>query len=436
MKIELPLNPDYVDWNVWAAVREFLQNAKDAETLGFPSGHNYNPNDETLLVRTRGTVLSRETLILGQTNKRGDGRMIGHFGEGYKLAALALLRRGLQVSIRTGTESWVPSTAPSAQFGGAVTMLWNIQEGLPHVDEISVIIKGITPKLWEEIQDAVLWLRPPSPEETIQTTHGSILRESRFKGLLYVKGLFVAKLPGDYEDGYNLVDVTLDRDRKLAEPWALNSALTNVWDEAMAKYPATSRAFLARLQQGKDDIGYSRYHNFSADSKAAIAAAFHETYGQDAIPCGSLGEAQNLENLGARPAVVSREELEVFEKILPKAADVARSREKGVKKTYQWSDFSQAEKDTILRAVGLLERADSSISLAKVSIVDFNSERTLGIYSAEHGDIYIARHLLTDPVEFLATMAHEWCHARGSKDGTASHEHAIEALLSRALWYA
>lgn len=432
VKLELTLDPNYVEWTVPEAVREFLQNAKDEDTLGHPMRVTHNAKTLVLRIENSGTILTRDTLVLGRTNKRGDGTMIGHFGEGYKLATIALLRRGLTVKILTGGDRWTPSIERSDKFANAELLVWDIEGGRPSgLDKVVVEIGGIDADAWDVVQDATLWLRPPT--DTIKTSHGTLLRGDRYRGKLFVKGLLVGALPGSYHDGFDLDDVALDRDRKLANPWDLSAALSNLWDEAMAKVPALARTFMQRLREGDQDVGRAAYHCFSADAQGAIKAAFSEVHGA-AVPVGSLGEAQALENLGVKAAVVSRQEMEVLRSILPKHEDVLRDRSRGVAAIYQLGDLSEVEHATLRRAVELIQRGDAGFNLDHVKVVDFHSEGTCGTFDPAGSDISVARRLLADPPELVATLVHERCHQGGSHDGTVAHEHAIERLLSRALW--
>src|ERR1700674_1452231 len=97
-RIELTLKTDYVpNWNVDDGIREFVSNAQDAKTQYgdsikidwyLPAGET---TQGTLRIENTGSVLSRETLLFGQSTKYGQSQTIGSFGEGSKLATLALL---------------------------------------------------------------------------------------------------------------------------------------------------------------------------------------------------------------------------------------------------------------------------------------------------------------------------------------------------------
>lgn len=121
---EITISPNYVsNWGIKEAIREILQNAIDGETNGYEKIVDYN--GDTLNITSLGVNLQAKDLILGCSSKDDQDGMIGKYGEGFKLALVVLLRKGLNVEIQNGNKIWTPSFKISDTFG---TQVLNIEE--------------------------------------------------------------------------------------------------------------------------------------------------------------------------------------------------------------------------------------------------------------------------------------------------------------------
>ena len=90
------------DWGEWEAIRDIVQNALD-ETENYSWGYD----DEGLYIRDVGKGVAVADFLLGPPKLKPDYAR-GKFGEGMKIAALALLRQGYSVRVETvGKEIWI-----------------------------------------------------------------------------------------------------------------------------------------------------------------------------------------------------------------------------------------------------------------------------------------------------------------------------------------
>ena len=67
---------------------------------------SYDPTHQRLTLVNRSVGLQRRVLLLGASRKADSVHVIGQFGEGMKVGALALLREGRSVEMLTGDERW------------------------------------------------------------------------------------------------------------------------------------------------------------------------------------------------------------------------------------------------------------------------------------------------------------------------------------------
>lgn len=211
---ELPLSPNYVcNWGVKEAIRELLQNAIDGEHCGHPKEIKYNESERVLYIINNETKLPKSSLVLGCSSKDSIEGMIGKFGEGYKLALIVLLRKGFTVDIINADERWTPNFTISEKFG---TQVLNIEvNNLEHAEtDLCFAITGIDKELYTELLTYFPCI-DGDYGNMVESENGYILLEPKFKGKMYVEGLYVQS-DNNFKYGYNFNSdvVDLDRDRK------------------------------------------------------------------------------------------------------------------------------------------------------------------------------------------------------------------------------
>jgi len=90
------------EWGEWEAIRDIVQNALDEA-----EAYRWGYDERGLWVSDRGKGVAVADFLLGPPKLKPDWAR-GRFGEGMKIAALALIRKGYPVYIETvGRELWV-----------------------------------------------------------------------------------------------------------------------------------------------------------------------------------------------------------------------------------------------------------------------------------------------------------------------------------------
>lgn len=212
-KYELPISLGYVEsWGTREAIREILQNSIDANEIGYYKEINYDENTETLTITNRRAKLPISSLVLGGSSKREMENQIGHEGEGYKLALVVLLRKGYNVRILNSDKEWIPSFEFSEKFNSKILTIHS--KSIEDTNKVSFIIKGITPTVYNDLYKYFPCIDDDFGE-TVECSTGSILLDERFKGKMFVGGLYIQD-DNNFSYGYNFNSdaVTLDRDRK------------------------------------------------------------------------------------------------------------------------------------------------------------------------------------------------------------------------------
>jgi len=430
--LELTLNPGYVrNWGAWEAIRELLQNAQDAHDIGRDMEVNYitNTKEPMLRIVNQGVVIDRETLLMGTTSKAEDNRQRGKFGEGFKLAWLVLSRMGFTVRCRSGAEQWIPHIEHSDQFGAEVLKV----ECSPvkYRNAIQVDVIGLGKEDWDEIKERCLFLSKIKKADMIDLDYDRILTAEDKVGVLYVKGVYVGRLPGRYFYGYDLDDVDLDRDRRLADPWSLKYAITKVLNKALSRKMVKTEDIWQLLQNDEWEEGRAVRDNLYTNStiSTAMAKIFTEKHGDEAVPVSSSVETMDAKHYGIKGVAVGRTLKAVIEKETGSYESKQQQLETQAKHIYSLMELEAEEQVRFEWAVNLVKEHCPG---HEINIVDFYSDAILGRWQGD-GRIELARRTLTDRKQLISTLVHELAHDGGLEDGSVEHRDACDELFAKII---
>ena len=217
---EITISPNYVsNWGINEAIREILQNAIDADKNGYKKSIYYS--GDTLYINNEGISLSAKDLILGCSSKSDQDGMIGKYGEGFKLALVVLLRKGMNVYVDNNDKLWSPSFKVSEQFGAQVL---NIEEsGDGRREGLTFVISPVDQQLYNSLLNYFPCI-DESFGNVVNCDNGQILLDKQFKGKMYVEGLYI-QTDDNFQYGYNFNSdvVELDRDRKAINYYELRA---------------------------------------------------------------------------------------------------------------------------------------------------------------------------------------------------------------------
>lgn len=425
MKIELTIKTDYLPgWGVWQGLRELVQNARDAELeLGAPMTVDWH--NDTVRIENDGATLPHEALLLGHTTKVGREELIGRFGEGLKLGILALVRAGMPVKIRSGSEVWVPTIQRSEKFNADV-LVFDIQGGRKSENRVRVEVQGISKETWEGAMWKFRFLTKEPESASVVTDSGALLLGEKMKGHVFMKGIYVTTDP-KLEYGYDLARGELDRDRKMVDQYDLMFRQRDILAHANAKRPDLISGFVAALEKNAPDVrGFDTYAYVPSDVKEAVVLDFKTKHGKDAVPVRTLSESKDLDHLGKKGVVVGEALANVLS--MPTAAQVKEALREETTARYGWSDLTEEERRNLTEAIDLINLSGvAKASLDHIDVVDFRSPDLLGLF--KDGRTLLSRQRLSDRNVSLMTLVHEVAHHAGS-DGAKDHVATIEAIWS------
>lgn len=423
-KIQLTIKTSYLPtWGVSEGIREIVQNGKDSE-VEFGAELKIDWYNNTLRVENTGATLARNVLLLGQTSKVGNASLIGKFGEGFKLGILALLRDGYPVKIRTGGEVWEPKLESSDLFLGEQVLSFHISTGRDFKNRVRVEIGNISKAAWEELRENFLFLNPPQANEVVKTYNGDLLLHPKYAGKVFVKGIYVQN-HGDISFGYNLSDVTLDRDRKMVESWNLQYNTRTVLLSAISKEPKLLPKFFSLLEDNENEaktLDSGNIYGLSENTSNNVVDLFNHKYGKEAVPVENMEQSKSLEHLGCHGIVVSKPLYAVLASRTGGATAALAKLQNEVSCLHSWSDLTESERISLDRAIA---EVAAVVPVGDVNIATFRNKKLYGQF--KNGEVLIAKNILSDYPETLATLIHEVAHKAGG-DGEHAHIEEIERI--------
>lgn len=430
MKIEMTIGKNYVDWSLWEAIRELMQNGLDAKKDGHEFSVTYVEKDKMVRLVTKGATLEPRTLLVGYTSKRGRTDQLGRFGEGYKLALLALVNSGHRTVIRTGADKWVPEVAPSEKFGGEMVLVIDVQKGVvKERNAIEIEVADVEPADWESLQRKLLFLLAAT--DTVATSKGAVIFDESKRGHIYVGGIFVQQV-GNYVCGYDLPPnvAKIDRDRRLIDGWDLSNVTATIWNEAVDLRPDLIEMVDRLMRENKPDVEHLRYTwNTGNKLREKMAARFRETFGENAIPVRQPQEMEEAAFYGKRGIVVPEAMLEVLKEETGTINTVKSDSKNLISATFGVSDLTTEESDVFLKAFALASLGAPDVPLSRFRIAEFKDPSLHGLRENEH--ILVGRQMLKTVKDTLETLVHEMAHERSkSGDATIEHQKVIEEMWS------
>ena len=244
-KYELSLVKSYVqEWTAEDAIREIIQNAIDESNRVEDNAMSveYDPGEKTLIISNKKSVLTHDTLLLGNTSKATDDNMIGKFGEGYKLGILVLTRENHPVTIQNYglKETWTARFVNSRRWKDEVLTIFTEKSQIwskPTHNNLSFVISNVDQGMYDEVVKKTLFLKDIYTGAYVEdnykkTSYGNILFEESEKGRVYVNGLFVTILE-DLKYGYDIKAryIEIGRDRNLIDSYKITKYTTLMWME-------------------------------------------------------------------------------------------------------------------------------------------------------------------------------------------------------------
>jgi hypothetical protein len=441
-KIALSVSSDYLpNWGAYEGLRELVQNYIDSQDdCGVKGSISYEGGTymgKVTLTNHGARPLTREALLFGVTSKANRTDQRGQFGEGMKVGTLALVRDDRKVTIRTQTENWTASLATSAEFGGRKVLTFTTHKRQSVTDDVTVEIYPVYKEEWDKISQSFMFMQ--EDVESKGSWYGKLLTDEKHRNKIFAKGIFVKQME-DMKWGYDLSTMNLNRDRSMIDEWDVRCnivyLLTSLYHDG-----SVTLADIRELFDNNHWEAQSSYAWSGSDIVRDMLVEYVKSQGgKKCIVTASGEEAVKAESFGWTAVRVPKALADAFSTRLNsdsyadfrKNIGLSTYREMidemrdSVAETYATDSLNEGEVSNLAWATNVLASVDVTVT---PTIVKFVREgEILGLYKC--GEIFLAKSLLTDKVETLSTLVHEYSHTFGG-DGTIAHSTAIESLWTK-----
>jgi len=360
-----------------------------------------------LVLVNRRVGLGRQVLLMGYSKKAQHHEVIGSFGEGLKVGAVALLRRGLNLAMVTRGELWTFLLAVDPAFGERVLTVRVSRRpsdpdpaqdeakrrSLPAAlgwlpalepEDTATVLEGLGSDEWTELSQRFLFLR--RPRDAVATEVGSLLLEPCYAGRLFVRGVFIGDDP-DLASGVDLANIRLDRDRgAVLKKSDLEHQVSSMWVRALHYRPELlARYYELLAADGKcSDTALADLY-CDEDTCGILAAHFRQRHGP-ALPI-SLKDANTEKAQRVRLAldqstvVCNQSLLAVLRKggLARNLDELLREGEARSRRPVPPTSLDGSEVACLAQACALAELADPGSAPLSVRVDIFESQAELSL---------------------------------------------------------
>lgn len=453
-KFDLNMEEDLLEaWNESDGIRELIANALDEQVLTeSPSVDIHADEEGRWHIRDYGRGLRYQHLTQGEDEEKlaNPDEVIGKFGVGLKDALAVLYRHGVEVTIHSSHNTFRVEEASKAEFDDVRTLHALVHSPeRANLDGTDVILDEVTREQVETAKDN--FLRFSDEKKLEETRFGDIYaKPDQDEAAIYVTGLRVATEP-DFLFSYNITNTTknirdaLNRERSNVGRTAYTPRIKKILQAAESNEVAQRlvrdleqfeqgqahdelgwkpiRVHAAKLLNSTDDVVFATMEE-QRENRDLMDNARQDGYDVVTIPEnvkteieGSTDvEGNEMRDVGA----YSVEYEESFE--------------------YDWvseNELTSGEQEVWELRHDILDLIDDLPEIEEIRIsstmrVTGGSDwKTEGTWEPLERRIIIHRPILSDPVDFAATLLHEVAHPKSgdAPDQTREFEKALTDLL-------
>jgi len=439
------------DWGEWEAIRDIVQNALD-ETEAYRWGYD----DQGLWLRDEGEGISVTSFLLGPP-KLKPRHARGKFGEGMKIAALALLRKGYAVRVDTVLrELWLVFLRVRVDGqADQLAALWR-SNGRPVGTTFHII--GYFGTAFEDrfavnIPKGHILHESPSPlHEPIRRFNQLI---SAPPGRIYARDIYMRDIKSPFS--YNLwgFEMAPDRHGPRSE--------TDVWADVGRVWATVSRADLLQrfigivkdlpdemteeskmvnmghFDMGKEPVSGASYSDLMITNAAAWQKAWRAQCGENAVIRTDSRWDNTVRHLGYEPVGLNWSVTHALGRVIKADTLLITESQERLRQAQVIPDEKLTPKQLahLRLARKIAERFRyPPIAGVRAAIIPPASDRmrTAGLYGNVTQDVFIALDQLERARWTVDTVIHEIAHHTSqAEDGQEAHNSQMTYVAARVV---
>jgi hypothetical protein len=446
------------EWTEWEAIRDIVQNALDEA-----EAYRWGYGEEGLWISDRGGGVAVADFLLGPPKPKSDWAR-GKFGEGMKIACLALIRAGYPVHIETvGRELWVIFLQQTVD-GTAETLaaLWR-PNGTIKGTKLHII--GYNGPAFERYfavnlpHDLVLWETPSTVITPVRRYNQLIKAEgmaaSPVGGLIYARDIYLRDINSPYS--YNLWSFELAPDRHApkneSDMWVdmgrlwccvtrvdlLENFLKMVCEPPQIQSEESRNVIMDSWSMGVEPVSNLRYAQFVEHRSENWQAAWRNVFGDNAIIRTTDRWDGTVKHLGYISVSVQWAVRDTLAKAITTDEELVRASQKRLREVEIISDERLSPRPLAhlklaRKIANFFHYPDIAGVYAAIIPPASDRVRTAGMYSRTTREVYIASDQLERGRSTIDTVIHEIAHhTSGAEDLEEGHSQAMTYVAARVV---
>jgi hypothetical protein len=440
------------EWSDWEAIRDLVQNALDeGET------YQYGYDDYGLWIADSGKGINVGDFLLGPPALKPDYAR-GKFGEGLKVSALVLTRKGYRIRVRTADrEIWILYYIQNIGIGQAETLAALWKKTTPRTGTLFNIIgyfgDSFANRFAVNIPKSMILQSTPSTLKGPINRYNMIYRTSpEFPSRLFARDIYLMGIKSSYS--YNLWGFDLAPDRhgpKTEEEVSIDMGRTwmYVTDSEMLKYffetqkapiadtYENNHLQLSQYSSGKPANDSPSYTDVIKKNRVLWQAAFNKVFGSNAVIQTTRDLNSVMQYFGFTSTSLSWTIRGVLEGVLTTDKSIYIKHQTEMQKV----EIVPDEKLTVVQRLNLnLARkiagelgygASSKIKAAIIPAAP-DGNQIGGVYDKLSREIDVSLSQLETGIETVDTTIHELAHAAtGEIDLTHAHNAMCTLMAAR-----
>ena len=290
------------EWGTWEAIRDIVQNALDES-----ESYSYGYDDQGLWIADTGRGIGVADFLLGPPKLKPDYAR-GKFGEGMKVGALALLRDGYSVYVKTvNRDIWIIFL--QQKVNGRVETLSAMWRHSSTTRGTKFYIIGYNGPAYERyfavnLPKNLILAKVPSPIDKPKLRVNQLIRAegmaaSSIGGIIYVRDIYLKDIKSPFS--YNLWGFELSPDRHgpkeeramwvdMGRLWCgidnvalLQEFLRMVLDPPINDTYETRQVTMDRYEMGSDPVTNRLYADLIIEHASAWKSAWNRVAGANTV---------------------------------------------------------------------------------------------------------------------------------------------------------